>query len=56
MVNNIISTRKGKVLCLDIKSFYLNNPLPSLEYMNMNISMIPQEIVTEYGLEAMKDD
>ena len=28
MVNNIISTKNGKVLCLYIKYIYLKNPLP----------------------------
>ena len=54
MVNNIISTKNGRGLCLDIKKLYFNNPLPSPEYMKIHISMIPQEIVTEYKLATMK--
>ena len=56
MVNNIISTKNGKCLCLDIKMFYLKNPLPGPEYMKMHISMIPQEIIDQYNFENFKYD
>ena len=42
MVNNIVSTKKGKGLCLDIKTLYLNNAVPDIKYTDMHISMIPQ--------------
>ena len=51
-----MTTKNGKGLCLDIYKIYLNNPLPSPEYMKIHISMIPQEIIDQYNLEILKDD
>jgi hypothetical protein len=33
LVNNIISTPGARAACMDIKDFYLNNPLPNAEYI-----------------------
>ena len=38
------------------KKFYLNNPIPGPEYMKMNISMIPQEVIDQYNIEKSKDN
>jgi len=56
MVNSIISTPKAKGLVLDISNFYLNNALPSPEWMSMPISIIPQEIIKQYELENIVDE
>ena len=35
---------------------YLNTKLPSLEYMKMHKSMIPQEVMEEYNLHQFLDE
>ena len=39
----------------DIKHFYLNNNLPEVEYMKIQMLIIPQEILTRYNLEDLVD-
>ena len=41
----------------DISNFYLNTPLPRSEYVKLNITVIPQEVIDEYSLQdkATKD-
>ena len=56
LFNSVISTTTAKCLIADIKKFYLNNMLPSLEYIKMHISDIPQEIIDEYNLLTLVDD
>ena len=56
MVNSIISIPKVKGLILDIANFYLNNKLPSPEWMSMPFNSIPQEIIKEYTLEKNIDE
>ena len=47
LVNNIVSTKYGKFLCLDIKQLYLNNPFPGPKYIKIHISIISQEIIDQ---------
>ena len=56
MLNSIVSTPAAKGLILDISNFYLNNDLPSPEWMSMPISIIPQEIIIQYHLEDIVDE
>jgi hypothetical protein len=41
---------------VDIKNFYLNTPLTRFEYMVINISSIPQEIIDEFRLLELAHD
>jgi hypothetical protein len=41
---------------VDIKDFYLNTPLGRFEYMVMNLSSLPQEIIDEFGLLELAHD
>ena len=56
MVNSIISTPNAKGLILDITNFYLNNKLPSPEWMSMPFNIILQELVKEYTLDIIVDE
>jgi len=56
MLNSIVSTPKAKGLILDISNFYLNNDLPSPEWMSMPISIIPEEIIKQYKLKKIADE
>ena len=49
-LNSVISTSKSKFFCSDIRHFYLNNDLPSPEYMRLPITIIPEVIIAEYNL------
>ena len=51
-LNSTISTKDAKYAAADIGNFYTNSKLDTPEYMNIHISLIPQEIIDEY--EAMK--
>eukprot|EP00957_Ditylum_brightwellii_P128444 9796265-Ditylum_brightwellii.AAC.1 len=50
LFNSVISTSGAKYLGLDIKDFYLNTNLDSLEFMHLPIALIPQEIIVWYNL------
>ena len=48
--NPIISSPDAKYCALDIHNMYLNTVLPTPEYMRIYVSMIPDDIRTEYGI------
>jgi hypothetical protein len=52
----IISTKGARFLVIDIKNLYLNTPLGRFEYMLINLSSIPQEIINEYNLLELAHD
>jgi hypothetical protein len=41
---------------VDIKNFYLNNPLGRFKYMVINLSSLPQEIIDDFGLLELAQD
>ena len=51
-LNSVISTTNARFAAADIGNFYTNSRLPEPEYMKVNISDIPDEIIKEY--DAMK--
>ena len=55
MLNSIISDAyKGAIYCtVDIKKFYLNNPMSTFRYMRIPLKYITQEIVAEYGINSL---
>ena len=56
LFNSVVSTPNDKCTMTDIKNFYLKNLLPYPEYMNINISIIPQENIDEYSLLEIVND
>jgi hypothetical protein len=56
LINNIISTPGARAACIDIKDFYLNNPLPHAEYIRLLADTIPQDIWTQYHLHEFVDN
>jgi hypothetical protein len=48
--NSTISTHGDKCMCLDVKHFYLGNPMDSFEYIHIPIKLIPQDIIVQYNL------
>eukprot|EP00804_Cyclotella_cryptica_P030137 CCRYP_009543-RA/>CCRYP_009543-RA protein AED:0.35 eAED:0.35 QI:0/0/0/1/0/0/2/0/428 len=56
LLNSTISTRGAKFMTMDISNFYLNTPLAQPEFIRLNISDIPQEIIEEYNLRDIADE
>lgn len=48
--NSVISTVGARFACCDIKNMYLNTPLDRFEYMKMQLSILPDNIITHYNL------
>jgi hypothetical protein len=48
--NSIVSTKKAKYMCLDIKKFYLTATLEYFEYMRIPLSCFPGRTVEQYNL------
>ncbi len=53
LLNSIISTKGARCVMVDIKDFYLCMPIKRFEYMRLKITDIPEEIIREYGLQAL---
>ena len=49
LLNSVISKPGAKCFVADVKTFYLNNDLPELEYMKIHRHIIPQKIIYEYS-------
>jgi hypothetical protein len=50
LINSVISTPGAKMMCLDIKDFYLNTDMERYEYMRIPTSQIPKKIFDQYNL------
>jgi hypothetical protein len=48
--NSVVSTKKVKYMCLDIKTFYLTATLEYFEYMRISLSYFPAWMVEQYNL------
>jgi hypothetical protein len=56
LINSVISSLGAKFLVIDIKNFYLNTPLGRFEYMVINLSSLPQEMIEKYDLIELAQD
>jgi hypothetical protein len=56
LFNSTISTPQARVMCLDVKNFYLNTPMQRYEYMRLPLIIIPDEIIEAYNLKAIARD
>jgi hypothetical protein len=56
LINSVISTLGSKFLVIDINNFYLNTPLRRFEYMEINLSSLPQETIDKYDLIELAQD
>jgi hypothetical protein len=56
LINSTLSTEYAAMMMMDIKNYYLGNPLPRYEYMRMLLSRFPEEIVSKYNLTALAVD
>ena len=48
--NIVLYTLDRKYLIVDVKNFYLKNPTKKAEYYNIEIKLIPQDIIDKYDL------
>ena len=48
--NRVLSTPDGKYLIVDVKNFYLKNPMEKEEYIKIALKIPPQEIIDTYDL------
>jgi hypothetical protein len=53
LINSILSTEDAKMMMMDMKKYYLGTPLPRYKYMRIPLSIIPNEIITKYNLQAI---
>ena len=53
LFNHVLSTPDAKFMGIDIKDFYLNNPMDRYEYMRIPISQIPPKIIDLYNLQPL---
>jgi hypothetical protein len=44
------------MMIMDIKNYYLGTPLPRFEYMKMQLSRFPDEIIQKYNLNDLAVD
>ena len=54
--NIFLSTPDGKYLIVDVKNFYLNNPMNKAEYLKIALKILPQEIINTYEPLSKKYD
>ena len=43
--NRVLYIPDGKYLIIDVKNFYLKNPMKKVEYIKIELKIIPQEII-----------
>jgi hypothetical protein len=53
LINSTHSTEDAEMMMMDIRNYYLGTPLPIYEYMRLPLSIIPDEIITTYNLQAI---
>jgi hypothetical protein len=49
--NSVISTKDARFAGADIKNMYLETPLDQYEYMKMQITLFPADIIEHYRLK-----
>jgi hypothetical protein len=53
LLNSTISTPDARFMVANIKVFYLNTPMERYKYMQLPLSIIPDEIVQQYSLQTL---
>ena len=56
LINQIISNPKRQAAAINIKDFYLNNDLPTTEYICIPVNIIPDDIYQQYELHKYEVD
>jgi hypothetical protein len=53
LINSTLSTRDAAMIMMDIKNYYLGTPMPRFEYMKIQLSRFPEEIIQKYNLNYL---
>jgi hypothetical protein len=53
LINSTLSTEDAEMTMVDIKTYYLETPLPIYHYMRLPLSIIPDDIIAKYNLQAI---
>eukprot|EP00956_Cyclotella_meneghiniana_P020333 scaffold35676_cov69-Cyclotella_meneghiniana.AAC.2 len=56
LFNSVISTPGAVFVVMDCKNFYLMTPMKRPEFMRLQMSLIPDEIIEKYNLKEKVDD
>jgi hypothetical protein len=56
LINSTLSTKDAAMMMMDIKNYYLGNPLPRFEYKKKLLSHFPKETIQKYNLNALAVD
>ena len=51
LANSIVSTKKAKMITMDLKDFYLNTPMERPEFIRIKMSDIPEDVTQHYKLQ-----
>ena len=54
--NSVLSTPYGKSLIVDLKIFYLKNPMNKAEYLKIALTILSQDIIDTYDLISKQCD
>jgi hypothetical protein len=55
LINSTLCTKDAN-MTMDIRNYYIGTPLPPFEYMKMQLSRFPEEIIKKYNLNALAVD
>jgi hypothetical protein len=56
LINSTLSTKDAAMMMMDIKNYYLGTAPPRFEYMKMQLSRFPHDIIQKYNLNALAVD
>ena len=53
LLNSVLLPPKGKTMTIDLKNFYYNTHILEYEYMQIPLTIIPQDIIDQYQLQQI---
>jgi len=56
LLNSVLSCKGARFSTINLKSFYLDTPMPDPEYVRIKITDIPAEFIEEYKLTGTDRD
>jgi hypothetical protein len=56
LINSVLSRKDARFSSIDLENFYLDTPMPDLEYVHIKITGIPAEFIEEYKLAGRDRD
>jgi hypothetical protein len=56
LLNSVLSWKGARFSSIDLKSFYLDTPMPDPEYIRIKVTDIPEEFIEEYNLAGWDRD